>query len=816
MKKYFPLTLISAAILSQSALAADEFVNYTGPDRNPVRTVEEQLKYQEIALSDNFSQFPKNHGYPENSYYGVSFSDEGTPAESIISLGIGSTNYPTKLNIENYHFTLDKAFSESSVIYMKDDAEVRFTNGTVTVGSNIQAGSDFDQHIVVFEQQDGTKLTLKNIDVNALDGKTELTISQLIESSLNIDNLNIKVKNDQNKIIFDLENAELNAQNLMVNSSGQKGYNLGFLMNNSYASLKNADVTINSNDKIAAVFALNDANVDIVDSKINAKGTAVLFSNFQNNELAKRPQTQVNLKNSSLLSDDTLLELDGKISRLWEEGDEDSFTSPRFNIQAENSTLKGRVVNNNPELTNEMSLTNHSKWMMTGDSTLSKLENTDSEVIFEQGGFHTLTLKALSGNGKFNLRTDLANQQSDQIVVEGNDEGNHGLIIRDSGNEPKAANGKVTLVKTYGQGTALFRLQDREYVDAGAYRYRLRKEGNNWVLSNQAAERSDGTSTTPSTNINTSTGSNTSTGATGTTSTMANPATPNHQQMLSEKTNALVSLRQAQLVHMEQELAGIHQRLGELKGKDNQVWVRNLNSRSKFSATNSGNNSQTSGFKQDYNGLQVGADRALSPNFHLGGFVTLDQSYVDFKGNYASGKIKGKGFGIYATYYADNGIYWDNVARFSHLKTQSKGSDKRSYQAYSLSTELGKQFNLADQWTITPNAQLAWTTISSKADEERLSSIYTRLGLRAAKTIDLGEWKLQPYSELNGIYAQNHSKVRVNQYQFDVAPSRSRLEMALGLNAQFGQHRFGVEAKNTQGKHLDQPFSIQAVYRYQW
>lgn len=97
----------------------------------------------------------------------------------------------------------------------------------------------------------------------------------------------------------------------------------------------------------------------------------------------------------------------------------------------------------------------------------------------------------------------------------------------------------ITLVETQ-QGQAKFSLKDRDYVDAGAYRYRLHQEGTNWVLANRQAEKT--TANPPVAQVQPT--------------QPTTPATPIAQALLalSEKTNALVSLRQAQSVLLSQNL----------------------------------------------------------------------------------------------------------------------------------------------------------------------------------------------------------------------------------------------------------------------
>ena len=292
------------------------------------------------------------------------------------------------------------------------------------------------------------------------------------------------------------------------------------------------------------------------------------------------------------------------------------------------------------------------------------------------------------------------------------------------------------------------------------------------------------------------------------------PSTP----LLSDLANAQVSLRQTQLLLVEDDLSGIHQRLGEVKnGEKGNVWVRNVNSRQKLAALSTGE-SETSGFKQNVHSLQVGADAAVTDNLRVGGFVGRSQANVDFNGYYGDGKVRSNSVGLYAAYLADNGIYVDNIVKYSRLHANSDLTEKRHYNAYTISSELGKRFSLANDWTITPQAQLAWTHISSQENEDSLSSVYSRIGLRVAKGFALSNgWSLQPYAEVNAITSKNRSsKIHYTNSALDVASSRGRFESAVGLNAGFANHRFGLEVSRADGKNFDKPYAIQAVYHYSW
>lgn len=420
-------------------------------------------------------------------------------------------------------------------------------------------------------------------------------------------------------------------------------------------------------------------------------------------------------------------------------------------------------------------------------TSLTNLDLNNGVVNLANDNYQGIIIRGnLTGSGTFNLNTNIAENKSDKIVVQGTAEGNHKIGVTNQG--ANVANGKVTLVETNGGNAAFSLTNPNNRVDLGAYQYFLTKEGNNWVL---AHSKNAVTSNAP-----------------------VLPSTP----LLSSLANAQVSLRQAQLLVVEDDLSGIHQRLGEVKnGEKGNVWVRNVNSRQKLAALSTGE-SETSGFKQNVHSVQVGADAAVTDNLRVGGFVGRSQANVDFNGHYGDGKVRSNSVGLYAAYLADNGIYVDNIVKYSRLHANSDLTEKRHYNAYMISSELGKRFSLANDWTITPQAQLAWTHISSQENEDSLSSVYSRIGLRVAKGFALSNgWNLQPYAEVNVITSKNRSsKIHYDKDALDVASSRGRFESAVGLNAGFANHRFGLEVSRADGKNFDKPYAIQAVYRYQW
>lgn len=228
----------------------------------------------------------------------------------------------------------------------------------------------------------------------------------------------------------------------------------------------------------------------------------------------------------------------------------------------------------------------------------------------------------------------------------------------------------MTLVETHGGNAAFSLTNPNNRVDLGAYQYFLTKEGNNWVLANS---KNEVTPTPPVAPVTPSkqvvTPSKPAVTPSTPVVTPSNPVVPPavlpSEPLLSNLANAQVSLRQAQLRLVEDDLSGIHQRLGEVKnGEKGNVWVRNVNSRQKLAALSTGE-SETAGFKQNVHSLQVGADAAVTDNLRVGGFVGRSQANVDFNGHYGNGKVRSNSVGLYAAYLADNGIYVDNIVKYS-------------------------------------------------------------------------------------------------------------------------------------------------------
>ena len=596
---------------------------------------------------------------------------------------------------------------------------------------------------------------------------------------------------DANGYLFELNNSTVTMHNskVLMGDNNQDSILEAFALNQkSKLTLNNVNVTSNNDSSIFVYEAENQARPELIVNNSNV-------SIPQGGIIALRSGVGevINSHFSATFNNSTI---NGGMLASGENVKFNDAESITENIQLtfNNSTVSGvTTTDSNSALNLNLNNSNWTTKAFTDEdgvvqtTSLTNLDLNNGVVNLANDNYQGIIIRGnLTGSGTFNLNTNIAENKSDRIVVKGTAEGNHKIGVTNQG--ANVADGKVTLVETNGGNAAFSLTNPNNRVDLGAYQYFLTKEGNNWVL---AHSKNAVTSNAP-----------------------VLPSTP----LLSSLANAQVSLRQAQLLVVEDDLSGIHQRLGEVKnGEKGNVWVRNVNSRQKLAALSTGE-SETSGFKQNVHSVQVGADAAVTDNLRVGGFVGRSQANVDFNGHYGDGKVRSNSVGLYAAYLGDNGIYVDNIVKYSRLHANSDLTEKRHYNAYTISSELGKRFSLVNDWTITPQAQLAWTHISSQENEDSLSSVYSRIGLRVAKGFALSNgWNLQPYAEVNAITSKNRSsKIHYTNSALDVASSRGRFESAVGLNAGFANHRFGLEVSRADGKNFDKPYAIQAVYRYQW
>ena len=844
----FKVSLVAMALgLVNSAWAIDYKLYEGTVYKNPERT-DSEVKNMNFNSDYGYDLTNKKNLATVSFRMKNGLNNKDYPTESLIFLYPQFSKGPSSLEIKpNSTFTLSKAFPESSVFELRD-ANLKFHFGNINLSEGLST-VDADGKPVLgnsaFELQRNSTIDIDAVSIVS-SAKESIGYQLFDKSTANITNSSIFL-GGYNSTAIDAENSTLHIKNLDITLQPEgidKSTTIAYASENTTLNIEDSLLIIEAKGQSKGLgFVLDGGVTNITNSNIeNNTGDVVIFTNRQDSrdDTNNYSSTTVNLKNTKVPDAKVLVGLNMPELADTDLAEGEKTSSPRFILNADNSQLNGMVkqYDNKNKTPVTLNLTNNSTWDLVDNSEVTDLHLNNSAVSLTstKEPYAVLTITGnLTGSGTFNLYTNIANNNANKIIVQGTAEGSHKIGVTNQG--ANVADGKVTLVETNG-GNAAFNLTNaNNRVDLGAYQYFLTKEGNNWVLANSKNVVTPSNSVvtpsnpvvTPSNPVVTPsnpvvTPSNPVVTPSNPVVTSSNPVVPPvapvlpSTPLLSDLANAQVSLRQTQLLLVEDDLSGIHQRLGEVEnGEKGNVWVRNVNSRQKLAALSTGE-SETSGFKQNVHRVQVGADAAVTDNLRVGGFVGRSQANVDFNGHYGDGKVRSNSVGLYAAYLADNGIYVDNIVKYSRLHANSNHTEKRHYNAYTISSELGKRFSLANDWTITPQAQLAWTHISSQENEDSLSSVYSRIGLRVAKGFALSNgWNLQPYAEVNAITSKNRSsKIHYTNSALDVASSRGRFESAVGLNAGFANHRFGLEVSREDGKNFDKPYAIQAVYHYSW
>lgn len=517
------------------------------------------------------------------------------------------------------------------------------------------------------------------------------------------------------------------------------------------------------------VFALDGSTIDISRGDITTQGTfaAGIYSSFHS---GNRVST-VSIANGTLKSElGDLVRSDGgnldvtlnamttgNGSGLVLNVLDDAFGNPgAVNLKAISTGLQGRVfaaagntanvslvgstLTGAADNATNLSLDAGSVWTMTEGSTVSDTVANAGTITFAPpgaGGFKTLTTRNYVGNqGSVALNTVLGadGSPSDRIVIDGGAAtGRTGLVIHNIAGKGApttdgikvvdAINGGMTNADAFFLGNGDYVTQDGQNAKVdGAYAYTLNRSpvsngadvygdsqaSNDWYLRSRYQP--------------------------GVPAYEAYPAALlilNRLPTLSQRTGGRYWRDQVQTACQDaaggsacapsQGLTADDQDGTAAMIRGNNVWARieGLHGRQQPGDT-------TSRTDYDYNlwKLQAGVDGQLyrSDAGKLIGGVTVHYGQVktDISSTVGNGRIDTSGYGLGGTltWYGANGFYLDAQGQVTQYESDlhsrtlgrslAKGNDG---SGHALSLEGGKRITLSEYWTLTPQAQLTWSSI---------------------------------------------------------------------------------------------------------
>ncbi|MCU1719009.1 autotransporter outer membrane beta-barrel domain-containing protein [Pseudomonas sp. 5P_3.1_Bac2] len=482
------------------------------------------------------------------------------------------------------------------------------------------------------------------------------------------------------------------------------------------------------------------------------------------------------------------------------------------NFTVDNSALTGDMLvsadstgrltlQNSASLTGQLtgvdslSVNSNATWFMVDSASVGSVSMSGGTIaVSSGGGFNTLTMDSLSGSGTFALNTDLAMEQGDLISVTGEASGNHQLAIKNTGAEPASEDGSLQVIHT-GSGDASFSVIGG-VVDLGTYQYELQQQGNDWYLTQQA--NGGGGGITPS-------------------------------------TSAVLGLFNAAPSVWYGELSSLRTRLGELRtgSSEGGLWMRSYGNRYKLSAA------ANLAYQQDQQGISFGADLPLESstgNWLVGAMVGYSKSDLDIHEG-TSGEVDSYYVGLYNTYMADNGWYFDGSVKFNRFKndadvrmsdgTKAKGDYNNNGVGGSF--EFGRTFNYTSGWFVEPFAQYSMLWVDGddysldngmRADSNHANSRLLKAGSTFGKNFHTGasNYTTQLYVRLAAAheFVQNND-VQVNDDTFTNDMSGSRFEVTTGGSISLSE-RLQAHANfdYSNGENIEQPFGVNLGLRYLW
>lgn len=470
------------------------------------------------------------------------------------------------------------------------------------------------------------------------------------------------------------------------------------------------------------------------------------------------------------------------------------------NVTLDASQVQGAAVTQADGSVANVEMKNGSQWLLTSPSVLTSLINDQSHLQFAAptgdatlaSSYHTLTVGSYSGqDATMQMNVYLQDDQSpgDRMIVDGGTvTGTTVLSVANTGGGGAETTGNgiplVSLINGATSTANAFSLGSR--VIAGPYEYQLYQDnaGQGWYLRSEYD------------------GSLVATPDPGPGGGGGGSKKPLYRQEVSLYT-ALPALG---LTYGRSLLDTLHQRVGEeeqLRGRNdlnggdiaNGVWMRVIGRGGQYD----GGTIYQDGPKYNYKlgAIQFGFDVLRRENTdgardHAGlyGAVGRIDADVDHLYNRTAGsdKMDAYSLGAYWTHFGAQGWYVDSVLQGTWYRSKVESTQMPSVDVdgfgLAASVEGGYTFQLADNWTLEPQAQIIYQTLSMDDARDQAASIRfddtdalsARLGVRAAKN-----WTLSSANSASP--RQLSTWVRANVWGEFLAKPETALSTASGYKS---------------------------------
>lgn len=494
----------------------------------------------------------------------------------------------------------------------------------------------------------------------------------------------------------------------------------------------------------------------------------------------------------------------------------------------------------------DLTLGNGASWNVKGDSNVSTLniqgENTRVFLNHESYHYNTLVIDELSGDkaATFVLHSELKGKgvdgANDRVIVKSSASGTHALHIPSSGDASDQQNSSYLI---YAPSTVDIKLEEKNHpnqmVDKGLYMYTLAKEevqdptATANILTRDVAPTYNGYYLTLADQSNPNPGED---NPGSDTPDVPKPVVP----ILSPTAKAVLAMAGmgGQNAMFHNQLSDLRKRLGEVRGYDQTagLWTSVSGQKDRFDGF------ESNGVKQNAYRFNLGLDYKLGDWLVGGNFKYLRATQKTTESDsHAKGRVNSAGFNLYGTWMNDVGCYADIVASFDHYHQKITTSmldgtgvkGKVNNIGLGLSAEIGKKFELAHDFFVEPQVQLAYYWIKGKdfemsngmkVKQENFNSLNGRLGVVVGKDFkdSAGNRKGQVHFR-GGVKQQlvGNQKIYANTVKFEDDLKGTSGYYGLGFEATPNK-KFRVygHIERENGKHYTKEVEVMVGLRYRF
>ena len=513
-------------------------------------------------------------------------------------------------------------------------------------------------------------------------------------------------------------------------------------------------------------------------------------------------------------------------------------------------------VNTEPTVDSSLnlSLAEQTQWTITGDSSLTQLNNA-GDIVFDtpshNGQFKTLTINANyhGDNSNLYLNTQLGddNSPTDKVIITGDTSGSTTLYVNNIGGEGALTTKGIEVIDVGGQSDGVFTQGNQ--VQTGLYEYRLYEDGGDWYLRSQAVppiDPDDGDDVTP---VDPDDGDDVTPvyPDDGGDVTPVYPDDGGDIKPVEPQYRADIGAYLGnQWMARNLQMQTLYDREGsQLRTGDGGMWLR-------FKAGEASSTAADGHVDIDntYSQLQIGGDVLSWDNGEQSLKAGLMVSYIhadtDSTGNRgadgsrfsASGNVAGYNLGAYATWFADaknhSGLYVDSWYQYglydNSVENGDVGSTDYDSAASAVSLETGYRYDIIlanyNVVSLTPQAQATWQQFKADAvaqngtriDGQNGDSWTTRLGLRVDGKLHKNTTSvIQPFAEVNWLHTSDDVGVAFDGAEVKQDLPADRAEVKVGIQANLNsQWSITGQVAGQKGRNDYGDLNGSLLVRYSW